>query len=97
MVSDSYQLSIDLFDSSSDHEEYLMASNVVEMTSGQSDCAARLLTTAKLYLNSLPEPPIGWEQMNQNLNNYRSNPTENCSTFWILDFTDRGDLQEEMH
>jgi hypothetical protein len=52
-----YQSSINQYDLSSDNEEYLTTNNVAEKTPGQSDCAARLLTAARLYLNSPPEAP----------------------------------------
>ena len=54
MASGSYQSSFDPYDLSSDNEEYLTPNNVAEMTPGQSDRAAHLLTAARLYLNSLP-------------------------------------------
>jgi len=56
-ASGSYQSSIDPYDSSSDDEEYLTPNNVAETTPGRSDRAARLLTAARLYLNSPPEAP----------------------------------------
>jgi hypothetical protein len=56
----SYQLSIDTYDLSSDDEEYLAPDNVAETTPGRSNCAGRILTTARLYLNSLPESPKNW-------------------------------------
>jgi hypothetical protein len=73
---------------SSDDEEYLMPNNVAETTPGRSDCAAHLLTAARLYLNSPPEAPKNWGQINPNLNDYHSNPMEISSTFWIPDITD---------
>jgi len=56
-ASGSYQSSFDPYDSSSDDEEYLTPNNVAETTPGHSDRAARLLTAARLYLNSPPEAP----------------------------------------
>jgi hypothetical protein len=94
-ASGSYQSSFDPNDSSSDDEEYLTPNNVAETTPGRSDPAARLLTTARLYLNSLPEAPKNWGQSNPNLNNYHSDPMEISSTFWRLDITDWWCQQEE--
>jgi len=56
-ASRSYQSSCDPYDLSSDDEEYLVPNNVAETTLRQSDCAACLLTAARLYLNSPPEVP----------------------------------------
>ena len=67
------------------------------MTPGQSDRTARLLTAARLYLNSPPEAPKNWGQINPNLNDYHSDPMEISSTFWILDITDWWRQQEETH
>jgi len=53
----SYQSSFDPYDLSSDDEEYLTPNNVAETTPGRSDRAARLLTAARLYLNSPPKAP----------------------------------------
>jgi len=74
-----------------------MPNNVAEMTPGQSDRAARLLTPARLYLNSPPEAPKNWGQSNPNLNDYHSDPMEISSTFWLPDITDWWRQQEEMH
>jgi hypothetical protein len=68
MASASRQLSFDPYDLSSDAEEYLMPNNVAKTTPGRSDRAAPLLTAARLYLNSLPEAPKNWGQINPNLN-----------------------------
>jgi len=96
-ASGSYQSSFDPYDLSSDDEEYLTPNNVPETTPGQSDRAARLLTTARLYLNSPPEAPKNWGQINTNLNDYHSDPMEISSTFWIPDITDWWRQQEETH
>jgi len=74
-----------------------MRNNVTEMTPGQSDRAALLLTTARLYLNSPPEAPKNWRQINPNLNDYHSDPMEISSTFWLPDITDWWRQQEETH
>jgi hypothetical protein len=87
-ASGSFQLSFDPYDLSSDDEEYLTPNNVAEMTPARSNRAARILTTARLYLNSPPEAPKTWGQINPNLNDYHSDPMENSSTFWISDITD---------
>jgi len=92
-----YQSSFDSSDSSCDDEEYLTPNNVVETTPGRSDRAARLLTAARLYLNSPPKAPKNWGQINPNLNDYHSDPMEICSPFWIPDITDWWRQQEEKH
>jgi len=70
---------------------------VSETTPGRSDRAARLLTPARLYLNSPPEAPKNWGQINPNLNDYHSDPMEISSTFWKPDITDWWRQQEETH
>jgi len=97
MASGSCQSSFDLYDSSSNDKEYLTPDNVGEMTSGQSDRAARLLTAARLCLNSPPESPKNWGQIHPNLNNYHSDPREICSTLWLPDITDWWHQQQETH
>jgi len=88
MASGSYQSSFDPYDLSSDDEEYLTPNNVAETTPRRSDRAACLLTAARLYFNSPPEAPKNWGQINPNLNDYRSDPMEIRSTFWLPDITD---------
>jgi len=97
MASRSGQSSYDPYDLSSDDDEYLMATNVAEKTPGRSDRAARLLPAARLYLNSPPELPQNWGQINPNLNDYHSDPMEISSTFWLPDITDWLRQQEETH
>jgi len=97
MASGSYQSSFDPYNSSSDDEEYLTPNNVAGTKPGRSDLAARLLTAARLYLNSPPEAPKNWGQSNPNLNDYHSNTMEISSTFWILEITDWWRQQEETH
>jgi len=92
-----YQSSFDPYDLSSDDEEYLTPNNVPETTPGRSDRAARLLTTTMLYLNSPPEAPNDWGQINPNLNDYHSDTMEISSTFRIPDITDWWRQQEETH
>ena len=63
-------------DLSSDDVEYVMPNNVAETTPSRSNCAVRLLTGVRLYLNSPPELPQNWGQINPNLNYYLSYPME---------------------
>jgi len=97
MAFGSCQSSFDPYNLSSDDEEYLTPNNVAESTPGQSDCAACLLSAARLYLNTLQEPPENWGQINPNLNDYHSDPTEISSTFWMPDITHCWRQQEETH
>jgi len=94
-ASQSCQSSFDPYDLSSNDEEYLRPNNVAETTPGRSDRTARLLTAARLYLNSPPEAPKNWGQINLNLNDYRSDRMEFSSTFWIPDITDWWCHEEE--
>jgi len=96
-VSRSGQSAYDPYDSSSNDEEYLMPQYVAKTTPGWSHPAPRLLTAARLYLNSLPELPQNCGLINPNLNDYHSNPMEISSTFWLLDIADWWRQQEEMH
>jgi len=75
-------------DLSSDDVEYVMPNNVAETTPSRSNCAVRLLTGVRLYLNSPPELPQNWGQINPNLNYYLSYPMEISWTFWLPDITD---------
>jgi len=76
MASRSCQSSFDPCNLSSDDEQYLTPNNVAETTPGRSDRCAHLLTAARLYLNSPPEAPKNWVQINPNLNDYHSDPME---------------------
>ena len=91
------QSPFDSYDLSTDDEEYLMPNNVAEMTPGWSDHAARLLTPVRLYLNLPPEAPKNRGQINQNLNDFRSDPMGISSTFCIPNITDWLRQQEETH
>jgi len=71
-ASGTYQLSFAQYDSSSDDDEFSIPNHVAETTPGRSDRAARFLTAARLYLNSPPEAPKNWGQINPNLNDYHS-------------------------
>jgi len=97
MASGLSQSSFDAYDLSSDDEEYLTPNNVAETTPGRSDHAPRLLTATRLYLNSMPEAPKNWGQLNPNLNDYHSDRMEISSTFWIPDITDWWRQQELTH
>jgi len=96
-ASGSDQSSFDPYDFSSDDEEYWTPNNVAETTPGRSNRTARLLTAARLHLNSPPEAPKNWRQINPNLNDYHSDPMEISSTFWIPDITDWWRQQEDTH
>ena len=82
---------------SSNDEEYFTPNNVPETTPRRIDRAARLLTASRLYLDSPPEAPKNWGQINPNLNDYHSDSMEISSTFWIPDITDWWRQQEETH
>jgi len=97
MASASRQLSFAPYDLSGDDEEYLTPTNVPETQAGRSDHATRLSTSARLYLNSLPEPPKNWAHMIPNLNDYHSDRMEISSTLWIPDITNWWRQQEETH
>jgi hypothetical protein len=82
---------------SSDDDNYIMPTIVVETMPGRSDPAAHLLTAARLYLNSPSELPQNWGQSNLNFNDYPSDPMEISSTFWLPDIIDWWHHQVEMH
>jgi len=82
---------------SSDDKEYFTPNNVAEMTPVQCDHTALLLAAARLYLNSQPEAPKNWGEINPNLNDYHSNPTEITTTFRRLDRTDWWRQRDESH
>jgi len=46
------------------------------------------LTAARLYLNSTPELPKNWWQLNPHVSDYHPDPMEISSTFSIPDITD---------
>jgi len=87
----------DPYELSSGDEEYLMPNDVAEMTPGQSDSAAGLLTATRLHLNSLPEAPKNRGQINPNLNDYHSDAMEISSTFWLPDMPHRWRQHKTMH
>jgi hypothetical protein len=55
------------------------------------------LNPARLYLNSPPEAPNNWGQIDPNLNDYHSDQMEISSTFSMPDITDWWRKQDETH
>jgi len=82
------QSSFDSYNLSSDDKVQLTPRSMAVMTPGQGDHSARLLTAARLYLNSPHKVPKDWGQIDPNLNYYHSNPMEISSTFWLPDIAD---------
>ena len=78
-------------------DEYLTPTNVAEMTLGNRDCAAHLLTAARLDLNSQCESPMTWGQVDPNRDDYHSDPSDISCTFWLPDITDRWYQQKKTH
>jgi len=97
MASQSGQLSFNPYGLCSDDEERLTPRNVAETTPGQTDWAARLLTAARLYLNSPQKSPKTWGQTHLNLDDCHSDPMEIGSTLWLPAITKWWRLQEETH
>jgi len=97
MASESCQSSFDPDDLSSNDDEYLTTNDVAGTLPGRGKCAARLFTATRLYLNSAPQAPKNWEQINPNLNDYHSNPMEIRSTLRIPDITDWWHQPKETH
>ena len=97
MASGSCQSSFNPYDLSRDDEEYLTPNIMAETTRRQSDCVARLLIAARLYLNSPFEAIKNWGHFNSNLNDYHSDSMEISSTFWVPDITDWWRQHEETH
>jgi len=95
IVWSSCQSSFDIYDVSSNNEEYLITNKVPEITPGRSNRLGHRLTTAWLYLNLPPDAPKTLGQINPNLNNHHPNPMEISTTFWLPDITDRWCQQEE--
>jgi hypothetical protein len=73
-----------------------MRNNVAQTTTVQSNRAHRLLTAARLYLNSPAEFPQNRGQINRNLNDYHSNPMEIINLFSLPDITDWRRYQEKL-
>jgi len=82
------QSSLNPYDLSSDDEEDLTPQKMAGMKPGRSYRAAYLWTATRLYLNSPPETPTNWGQVNLNVNDDHSNPIEISSRFQIPDITD---------
>jgi len=82
---------------SSNDEEYLTPKSMVEKTPGQSDQAARILTTARILLNVPPDVPKNRGRVNPNIKDYHSNRMESSSTFWLPDITDWWCQQNQTH
>jgi len=97
MASRSGQSSYDPYDLSSDDEEYWMPEDVAETMPRWSDCAAPILTAARLYWNSPPELPQNWGQIDPNFIDYHSDPMEISSTFRIPHITNWWCQWEETH
>jgi len=97
MASRSSQSSFDTYDLFSDEEEYLLPENGAQMTPGQGDHSAFLLTSTRLYLDSLPESPKNWRQVNLNLDDYHSDPMEIRIIVWMPDITGWWRQHKEMH
>jgi len=93
----SCQSSFDKYELCSDDEEFLTPNNVAETKPGQSERAARLLTAARLYLNSLPGAPKNWGHIDPILNDYHSDQMEISSTVWLPDISDWWCQQEQTH
>jgi len=83
----SRQSCCDQYDLSSDIEGYLMSNTVAEMTPGQRDHTAHLLTATRHSFNSYSESPQNWGQLNLNPNDYHSDPRGISCTFWLPDIT----------
>jgi len=74
-----------------------MHENVAETSPRWSDHPVHLSTAARLYLNSLPESPKYWGQVNPNLQNYHSDSMEISITFWVPDISNWCRQPEETH
>jgi len=96
MASGSGQYSSDAYGLSSNDEKYILPRGAAEKTHGRSDRATLLLTSAWLYLNSVPVLTQNWGQINPNPNDYHTDPMQISSTLWIPDITDWGCQQEGM-
>jgi len=97
MASGTCQSSFDLYDLFSDDEEYITPNNMAEITTGQSNGAAPIMTATRLRLKFPPEAVNNWGQINRNLNDYHTYPMDICSTFWIPDRTDWWRQQYKTH
>jgi len=89
--------SCDPYDLSSNQEQCLTPKCMADTALGFCDCAAFLLTAARLHLNSLSESSKHWGQVNPNVNENRSDPMEISSTFLLPDITDWWHKEKDMH
>jgi hypothetical protein len=96
-VSASGQSSFEPYDLSRNDKEYLTPNNVAETTPRRSDCATRLLTASRLFLNSPPEAPKNRGQIDPNLNDSHSDPMEISRIFWIPDISDWSCQHQQTH
>jgi len=87
-ASGSCRSSFDPYNSASADEEYFTPIIAAKTTPGERYHAARLLTAARLHLDSPPEAPKNWGPINPNLPDYQSDPMEISSTFWLPDIAD---------
>jgi len=85
------------YHSSSDDDEFWMPKCVSQLSPGQCNRATPRLTVARLYLNSAPESPKNWGQVNPNVNEYHSHSMKISSTFWFPDIARWWHQQEDMH
>jgi len=95
--SGSYRSYFDACNLSSNDEENIKPYNVAESSPGRSDRAACVLLGARPYVNLPPDALPNCGQIDPNLNDCPSNPTETSSTSWIPDITDWRRPQEEPH
>jgi len=95
--SGSGQSCYDSYNLSSDDDEYWTLKNVAEMTPGRSDHAVHSLSATRLYVNSPPEAPKTWGQIDPNRNDYHSDSIEISSILWLPEITDWWHQQEETH
>jgi hypothetical protein len=85
------------YDLSCDEKECLTPKNVAKISPAHIACAACLLTAVRIYLNSPPQSPKNWRQVNPNCNDYHSDPIEISSTFLLPDIADWWHRPEETH
>jgi hypothetical protein len=81
----------------SDCEYYSQSAGGTQTTPGRSDRAARLMTAARLYLNSPPESPALFGQQRPAQSDYLADPQSLSATFWRPDVTARWKQQEETY
>ena len=96
-VAGSSQSCFDPSDLSRDDAKYIAPEYVAETTPGWTDCVARLLAAAWSNLNSPPENPKDWGQVNHNLDNYHSEPIGSSRTVSIPGITNWCHQHDKMH